>query len=185
MSGYDTLRLILCKRAILVEGDSDELIVQKAYMVSHNGRLPIQDGIDIISVGTAFLRFLEIAEKLHKDTAVITDNDGDVSALEKKYSNYIGDNKKDYIEISYDEEVDTGDLIIGKSPYNYNTLEPKLLKVNDLATFNEIFGTSYADDDGLRTYMQHHKTDCALAIFDTKKKVNFPKYISEVINKNE
>ena len=185
MSGYDTLRLILCKRAILVEGDSDELIVQKAYMVSHNGRLPIQDGIDIISVGTAFLRFLEIAEKLHKDTAVITDNDGDVSALEKKYSNYIGDNKKDYIEISYDEEVDTGDLIIGKSPYNYNTLEPKLLKVNDLATFNEIFGTSYADDDGLRKYMQHHKTDCALAIFDTKKKVNFPKYISEVINKNE
>lgn len=86
MSGYDTLRLILCKRAILVEGDSDELIVQKAYMVSHGGRLPIQDGIDIISVGTAFLRFLEIADKLHKDTAVITDNDGDITALERKYS---------------------------------------------------------------------------------------------------
>ena len=86
MSGYDTLRLILCKRAILVEGDSDELIVQKAYMMSHDGRLPIQDGIDIISVGTAFLRFLEIADKLHKDTAVITDNDGDITALERKYS---------------------------------------------------------------------------------------------------
>lgn len=185
MSGYDTLRLILCKRAILVEGDSDEMIVQKAYMVSHNGRLPIQDGIDIISVGTAFLRFLEIAEKLHKDTAVITDNDGDVLALEKKYSNYIGENKKDYIVISYDEEIDAGDLVIGERPYNYNTLEPKLLKVNDRVLFNEIFGTSYAEDDELRKYMQQHKTDCALAIFDTKKKVNFPKYISEVIGKNE
>jgi Predicted ATP-dependent endonuclease of the OLD family len=83
MAGYDTLRLILCKKAILVEGDSDELIVQKAYMEKHNGCLPIQDGIDVISVGTAFLRFLEIADKLHKDTVVITDNDGDISALEK------------------------------------------------------------------------------------------------------
>lgn len=131
MSGYDTLRLVLCKRAILVEGDSNELIVQKAYMTSRDGCFPIQDGIDIISVGTAFLRFIEIADKLHKDTAVITDNDGDITALERKYSNYIGDNKKDYIKISYDKEVDIGNLTIGKSPYNYNTLEPKLLKVNN------------------------------------------------------
>ena len=31
LSGYDTLRLILAKKAILVEGPSDELIVQKAF----------------------------------------------------------------------------------------------------------------------------------------------------------
>lgn len=43
IAGYDTLRMILCKKAILVEGDSDELIVQKAYMKMHNGKLPIQD----------------------------------------------------------------------------------------------------------------------------------------------
>ena len=61
IAGYDTLRLILCKKAILVEGDSDELVVQKAYMRNNNGRLPIQDGIDVISVGTSFLRFLELA----------------------------------------------------------------------------------------------------------------------------
>lgn len=41
--GYDTLRLILCKVAILVEGDCDELLVQRAYMDKNNGRLPIQD----------------------------------------------------------------------------------------------------------------------------------------------
>jgi predicted ATP-dependent endonuclease of OLD family len=33
LPGYDTLRLILCNKAILVEGPSDELIVQKAYFV--------------------------------------------------------------------------------------------------------------------------------------------------------
>ncbi len=41
LAGYDTLRLILCKKAILVEGDSDELVIQKAYMESHDKRLPI------------------------------------------------------------------------------------------------------------------------------------------------
>lgn len=63
IAGYDTLRLILCKKAILVEGDSDELIVQKAHMVKNDGVLPIQNEIDVISVGTAFKRFIEIAEK--------------------------------------------------------------------------------------------------------------------------
>ena len=42
LSGYDTLRLILCKKAILVEGDSDELIVQKAFMIYNDGKLPIE-----------------------------------------------------------------------------------------------------------------------------------------------
>ena len=39
ISGYDTLRFILCKRAILCEGDSDELVIQKAYMQLNDGRL--------------------------------------------------------------------------------------------------------------------------------------------------
>ena len=81
LSGYDTLRLLLCKKAILVEGDSDELIVQKAYMLNNKGKLPIENGIDVISVGTSFLRFLEIADKMNKKVAVVTDNDGDVEAL--------------------------------------------------------------------------------------------------------
>ncbi|WP_395762948.1 ATP-dependent nuclease [Elizabethkingia anophelis] len=83
LSGYDTLRLILCKKAILVEGDSDELVVQKAFMVNNDGKLPIEEGIDVISVGTSFLRFLEIAEKIGKDVAVVTDNDGNLEALKR------------------------------------------------------------------------------------------------------
>lgn len=94
IAGYDTLRFILCKKAILVEGDSDELIVQKAYMSLNNSRIPIQDGIEVISVGTSFLRFLEIADELKIPTLVITDNDGDIKALERKYDNYIKKRKK-------------------------------------------------------------------------------------------
>ena len=131
MPGYDTLRLVLCRKAILVEGASDELILQRAYMDIHQGRLPIQDGIDVISVGLSFLRFLEIAERLLIQTCVVTDNDGDVEALRDKYQAYLGPNKKASIEICFDEIVDGSDAY-DRNEYNYNTLEPKLLKENSL-----------------------------------------------------
>jgi putative ATP-dependent endonuclease of OLD family len=89
IAGYDTLRLMLCNKAILVEGDSDELVVQKAYQVENNSKLPIEDCIEVISVGVSFLRFLEIADKLKKPVCVVTDNDGDVAALKKKYESYL------------------------------------------------------------------------------------------------
>jgi len=47
LSGYDTLRLLLCKKAILVEGDSDELVIQKAYMKQNGGHLPIQSRVTL------------------------------------------------------------------------------------------------------------------------------------------
>ncbi|MEK4105585.1 AAA family ATPase [Paenibacillus sp. FSL R10-2791] len=181
VAGYDTLRLILCKKAILVEGDSDELVVQKAYMISNEGKLPIQDEIDVISVGTSFLRFLEIAVLLNKPVIVVTDNDGDVEAVKRKYSEYLGDNAKENIKICFDPTLDEGDLLFGKNPFNYNTLEPKLLKVNELSKFNTIFGTEYAHIDEMHKYMKSHKTECALKIFETAESVVFPEYISEAI----
>lgn len=39
LPGYDTLRLVLSRAAILVEGPSDELIVQLAYMQTHDSKL--------------------------------------------------------------------------------------------------------------------------------------------------
>jgi putative ATP-dependent endonuclease of OLD family len=185
ISGYDTLRLILCKKAILVEGDSDELVVQRAYMDIHNGKLPIENGIDVISVGTSFLRFLELAEKLKKAVVVVTDNDGDIEAIKNKYTNYLGDNKKDYIEICVDEIVDNGELVIGKQAYNYNTLEPKILKENSLEILNNIFYTSYTSEDDLRKYMKNNKTECALKIFTSEKTIKFPEYILEAVKSNE
>ncbi|MCM5627487.1 AAA family ATPase, partial [Xanthomonas hortorum pv. pelargonii] len=64
LPGHDTLRLILAKQAILVEGPSDELIVQRAYS-DHHGVAPMAHGVDIISVKSlAFKRFLQIADRL-------------------------------------------------------------------------------------------------------------------------
>lgn len=179
IAGYDTLRLVLCRKAILVEGPSDELVVQRAYMDLHDGRLPISDGVDVISVGLAFLRFLEIAEKLSIPTCVVTDNDGDVDALKKKYSDYLGDNAKPTISICFDETVDRNEE--DTSGYNYNTLEPKLLKANSLDSFNSLFEKNYSSDDELRRYMKNNKTECALTIFCADQKINYPEYIIKAV----
>ncbi len=180
LAGYDTLRFILCEKAILVEGDSDELIVQKAYMQENFGRLPIQDGIDVISVGTSFLRFLEIAERINKKVVVMTDNDGDVAAVEKKYINYLGANAKENIKICFDEtehlEPDGG--IEG---FNYNTLEPSLWRENGLDVLSRIFGSRYNTENKLLNFMENNKTDCALKIFDTDEDIIFPQYILDAI----
>lgn len=172
LSGYDTLRLILCEKAILVEGDSDELIVQKAYQVK-NGKLPIEDGIDVISVGTSFLRFLEIAEKIKKQVAVVTDNDGDYdSNIKKKYQSYMDSTN---IKIFADNHNDL------------NTLEPQIIEANkrSLNILCKILGIDsqkYDTADKISEYMQKNKTDSALKIFNTEKQIEFPNYINRVIN---
>ncbi len=177
--GYDTLRLILCKRAILVEGDSDELVVQKAYMQGHQGRLPIDDEIDVISVGLTFTRFLAIATAIKKPVAVVTDNDGNIAGLTKKYEDYLAPNAKADIRICYDENVDTGVLPI--EDYNYNTLEPKFIQANGVNLVNKILG-KVRTEEALHRYMREKKTECALKIFDTTEVLKFPAYINRAID---
>ncbi len=88
LPGHDTLRMVLAQRSILVEGPSDELIVQRAYNDKH-GKLPLQGGVEVITVrGLAFKRFLDIAKKLKLIVAVVTDNDGDPAAVAAKYAGY-------------------------------------------------------------------------------------------------
>lgn len=186
IAGYDTLRLVLCGAAILVEGDSDELVVQRAYMDTHGNRLPIQDGLDVISVGTSFLRFLELADITGQPVVVVTDNDGDVDARRKKFDGY---------RLLCDEGLPTGDepqniavsfpgrLLPGGDidDYNYNTLEPELYEANGLERLNEAFGKSYASRDAMLSYMKGHKTDCALAVFEANPPLRYPAYIHDAI----
>ncbi|MBY5725215.1 ATP-dependent nuclease [Rhizobium leguminosarum] len=179
LPGYDTLRLVLSQKSILVEGDADELVVQRAYMDANGGKLPIDDEIDVISVGLSFLRFLELAVALKIPVVVATDNDGDIAALEKKYAKY---KDVDYIKVCYDPVVDKGELVLGGKPFNYNTLEPKLVKFNSVETFNTLFGTKHKLDD-LHRYMKNNKTECALAVFSSKTKIDYPKYILDAIAK--
>ncbi len=168
LPGHDTLRLLLSKRSILVEGPSDELVVQRAFIAKH-GVSPLEKSVDIISVkGLAFKRFLEIAQRLGIRTDVVTDNDGDVDALKAKYADYLVGGK---INIRYDADE------------AYPTLEPQMLKANSLAVLNRILCTDYEDGDRLIKFMTtpSNKTDVALKIFDTTEALGFPGYINAAV----
>lgn len=185
--GYDTLRFLLCSKAILVEGDSDELMVQRAYLDAHN-KLPIEDEIDVISVGTAFLRFLEMAEKIKKKTIVVTDNDGDLSSLENKYREYIGQNKKEFISIYYDGETHKNQGCLkakNGGDFNYDTLEPCIVRANSLEVLNKVLKKDYDSNDSLIKYMVSDKTECALKIFEAEEKIKYPNYIKKAIGSYE
>jgi len=75
----NVLELALCKKAILVEGDAEFILMDALYKKSTDGNNSIEeDGIQIISVdGTSFKRYLELAKLLGIKVAVIRDNDGD------------------------------------------------------------------------------------------------------------
>jgi len=169
LPGYDTLRMILAKKAILVEGPSDELIVQKAYKDVH-GKLPIEDGIDVISVrGLAFKRFLDIAKEVKNPVSVITDNDGNLEALKAKYSEYQSCRN---INIFYSDDI------------QYKTLEPQIIACNDIANLKSIFNKTNNNDEDFKTFFEskNNKTDVALKIFETEiGAVVIPQYIKDAI----
>ncbi len=167
LPGYDTLRLIIAKRVILVEGPSDELIVQKAHLSRYN-RLPIDVGLDIISVrGLSFKRFLEIAVLLKKPVSVITDNDGNTERLQARYAEYI-DNYP-FIRFFYPSD--------NSSP----TMEYLLFDSIGLETLNKIFIQSISTKEDMVSYMKQNKVQCALQIFDSQFEFDFPDYIVSAI----
>lgn len=170
LPGYDTLRLILAKKAILVEGPSDELIVQRAFQAKH-GKLPLEAGVDVIIVGAlAFKRFLEIARLLDAKVDVVTDNDGDIKKLASKYSDFIGNASLPNIRIQYDNDVAC------------RSLEDQLLKANNLALLNAILGKQYKNATEIIDHMKKNKTECALKFFETPIAWKAPEYIDRAIN---
>ena len=171
LAGYNTLRLVLCKKAVLVEGPSDELIFQRVYMDKNSGRLPIEDDVDIISVaGLAFKRFLEVAKLVEKPVAVITDNDG-------KYQEKITNKYKDYLNI--------GHIKISADPREcLNTLEPQFIDANssDYSKLCKVIDYAGAQTfDDIKNFMINAKTDWALKIFESNEFFEYPKYIKEVV----
>lgn len=165
LPGHDTLRMILASRSILVEGPSDELIVQKGFRQKH-GKLPLEAGVEVISVGTSFKRFLDIAVLLELDVAVVRDNDADPDRQRATLEEFFG---RKHIQIFID-----GDAAA-------RTLEPQLIKANGLEKLNRILESAFKSDADLAAYMENNKTDCALSIFESAEEISIPGYICDAI----
>jgi hypothetical protein len=97
---------------------------------------------------------------------VVTDNDGDIEALKKKYGDYLD---KERIKVRYDADM------------SCRTLEPQLLKANGRATINDILGKNFQTDVELLSYMEANKTEVALLFFETDKLWTIPTYIEAAI----
>jgi len=172
LPGYQTLRMLLCRKAVLVEGDSDELVFQRAYMDKHDGRLPIEDGVDVIAVKLTFKRFLDIAIKINQQVAVITDNDRDYETkITKKYKGYVG---FECVNIFADNRE------------NLNTLEPQFADANSsrLESLCQVIGVDkdkYNTVDLISAYMISNKTDWSLKVFESEASVRYPAYIEDAV----
>jgi len=168
LSGYDTLRVVLADRVVLVEGPSDELLVQRTYADQHGGRLPYEDGIDVVNVrGLSHKRFLDIAKPLGVRVSVVTDNDGKArEEVEAAYAAYTGEGHV---------TVHTGETAAGR------TLEPQVIAAAGLETLNRVLGKSFADEDALETWMKADKTGWALGVFEAEEAITMPQYLVDAV----
>lgn len=179
LPGYNTLRILLCEKAILVEGDADELIVQKAYSIKNNKKLPIDNKIEVISVNNTYRRFIDIAKPLKKKVAVVLDVDNRIDAR-KEFKSTIETESDGIINIFFEENSEPQE--VASENINYNTLEPLLYNYNRLDLLNKIFGTTHKDAKAMLLYMRNNKADCALRIFNSDEEITFPKYINDAID---
>ena len=178
MPGYDTLRFALSEKVVLVEGPTDDLIIQRAYKDKY-GHLPIEDGIDIIVVDSlAFKRYCDIAVLMNKEVVVVTDNDGDIKKnIVEKYSDY-----KDNSLLTFIYEEDE----------SLNTIEPSVLAVNSEngepnQTFKEIISVNDSmlkkNYEEILKYMTNNKVEWAFRVFEAENTIIYPEYIKHVIEK--
>lgn len=166
LPGYDTLRMVLADRVVLVEGPSDEILFERFYR-DQKGKRPIEDGIDVVSMrGLAVARCLELAKVLGKRCAVLRDNDGKAPAD-------IRSDLGDLLE-GGQRELFTGDVAGG------HTLEPQVLAANtDEALMRRALGIT--DRADLTTWMTNNKTDAALRVSETSEFINPPDYFTSAI----
>ncbi len=190
MPGYDTLRVVLAKRVILVEGPSDEILLKKIYLSKHE-KLPEQDGIDIIVVrGVGFRNYLNVGCEVGNQIHVVKDNDGQ---YDKKIQRFI-DDYADQPNIRFFSESDN----------NLNSLEPALFAANggteaeldayaEIALSKQTYNLYKLEADinkkaeFLKTWFGGEKSgskkvDSAIRIFDSNKTINYPIYLENAIN---
>lgn len=176
LSGYDTLRVVLAEKVILVEGPTDELIIQRAYLDEY-GKLPMEDGIDVIVVDSlAFKRYCDISVLLKKKIVIVTDNDGDIQKnINDKYSEYL--DKTNLVFIYEKNEM-------------LNTIEPSVLEVNcKMGNPTEIFKEVISKNGSMKnknkqevlSFMTKNKAEWALRVLDSEEKINYPEYIKDAI----
>ncbi len=150
----------LAKKALLVEGPSEYMLLGMLYKIVTNN-LPEADDVHIIDVrGLSFKRYLEIAKQIKSKVAVITDNDKDHKKhCIEKYAEFAEDaNIQVFFET--DDEKRTFEIVL----YGDNT-----------TLCDSLFGAD------AQNYMLTNKTEAAFRLLDQNQPINVPNYIRRAI----
>ena len=196
LPGHDTLRAVLAQKIILVEGPSDELLLKRLYRNLHDGRLPEEDGIDIIVVrGIGFKNYLNIVVQLGNRTHVVKDND-------TNYQQHIIDWKGGYDDFAFIE-------VFSPQSNDEYSLEPALIAANseDVDKLNALAGVmlsartkgvydeiNQTDLIARKAFLLDwfsgaeaggRKVDAAIRIFDSNVEIEYPDYLMQAITFDE
>lgn len=164
------LNFVLSKKAILVEGDAEYIILEEFYKQISKIETYKNDIALISCGGKTFERYLQVAELLQKKVAVITDNDKDYALnIEGKYSTYEGDNIKVFAD--QNNENYTFEVCMYKSNekfYEDNIKKPQM-------------------KNGVLSYMLDNKAEASFRLLNLtktteyKKDFKIPQYIKDAI----
>jgi hypothetical protein len=162
--GYDSLRLVIAPRVILVEGPSDEMIVERIFADKY-GELPVAMDVDVVCLrGTSFRRGLELAAALDKPCAAVRDNDG------KGHDHWAGPLQA---YLSDARRIFVGPVEKGE------TLESQIVSANEEVALRDLL--SLSEDSNPVDWMTENKTDAALRIANSSESFTPPEYLSEAI----
>lgn len=191
LPGYDTLRVILAEKPILVEGPSDELLLKKIYL-NKKKRLPEEDGIDIIVVrGIGFKSYLNIIKPLKHKIRVVRDNDGDYT---KNITDWANKHFTKCDFISYYSS--TNDVLNSLEPAIINKNSGSEDKLNRLAkvmlstqTYNK-YDVKVGIIDKKQFLIEwfkgeesgKKKVDSAIRIFESDEKIEYPEYLEKAVH---
>lgn len=99
----NVLEFVLAKKALLVEGDAEYILIDAFYKKHPDGTTPESDGVHVIPVGTSFKRYMELAKLLGIRTAVARDNDRNYDAnCVASYAGHIADSIKVFSDLDND-----------------------------------------------------------------------------------
>jgi len=165
LSNYDTLRLVLAEKLVLVEGPSDAIVFERAFL-DGTERGTEDAGVDVVSMsGLSFRRALEVCAGLQRDAVALRDNDG-------KTEQEITDPLKTLLKEGKRTML-VSDRGLGR------TLEPQLIRVNDETALRRVL--QMPDTSVLADWMETNKTEGALRILDHGESIVMPKYISDAV----
>lgn len=161
LPGYDTLRMVLAHKVVLVEGPSDEIVFERIFKDLHSKR-PMEFGIDTLSMrGLSFDHCLELCAALDKPVAAIRDNDDvEPDELREPLRKWLKAGRRE--------------LFIGARGHG-DTLEPQLIHHNGEAALRRILGIS--EKANLETWMTREKTEAALRIASSREPIIPPQYM--------